>query len=56
MWIDWERRHGVVVAMFWGRMAYLYGANGEGTVAEDLYRPSLDRRRRVAALLARRNG
>jgi len=49
MWIDYERRHGLLVGMFFGRHAWLFGANGEGdVVAEVVYLPH-SRARRLAA-------
>lgn len=50
MWIDFERRFGVLAGSFFGRQVWLFGADGEGDVAAT--GPSrLDRRRRVLAVL-----
>lgn len=52
MWIDFERRHGVLVGMFFGRHAWLFGAGGDGgTSAEVVYLPH-SRARRIAATIS----
>ena len=49
MWIDFERRHGVIAPLFYGRHAWLIGSNSEGSVsAEVVYLPH-SRARRLAA-------
>lgn len=51
MWIDYERRFGVIAGMFFGRQAWLYGADGSGTVSDSggVILPHSRARRLVAA-------
>ena len=49
MWIDFERKMGVLAGLFYGRHAWLIGSNSDGTVsAEVVYLPH-SRARRLAA-------
>lgn len=53
MWIDFERHHGLLIGMFFGRQSWLFGANGEGEVGStiDGLLPHSRQRRYVAYLL-----
>lgn len=50
MWIDFERRYGVLAGSFFGRQVWMFGADGEGGDDEPSGRAiRFDRRRRFLA-------
>lgn len=51
MWIDFERRYGVFAGSFFGRQAWMFGADGEGEEGTGGRTVRYDRRRRALAAL-----